>query len=164
MKRFAILPRLLPVDGGMVLCYGNRGVLFGINSLPQPLLRAFGLDRIEVALNPLPRVESLVIFDRDANYVASAQICVDGTRGWMFSINGSRFYEVLCTDLPAILEEAGVTSLEGCVLPGHSRLMRRALRQVGEVLDDGACQMNGHEMEWVVVRSKSQQVSLSKAL
>lgn len=78
---------------------------------------------------------------------------MDGDRGWMFAINGSGFYDALQTDLPALMAELEVTSLEGYVVPGHSRLMARALRRVGRVMRTGQGRMNGHVMDWVVVRA-----------
>lgn len=59
----------------------------------------------------------------------------------------------LQTDLPAMMAELEVESLEGYVVPGHSRLMTRALRRVGRVETTGHGRMNDHAMDWVVVRA-----------
>ena len=154
MRRFAILPRLLPIDDGMVFVYGDRALIFGNVYLSQSFISRMGLRVIEHARNPVPTLLSLVIFDSEsANYVASAQICKDGARGLMYTINGRDFYAALQTALPAIMAEADVSSLEGYVVTGHTRLMQRALRRVGsvEVTDRG--RMNGHDMDWVVARA-----------
>jgi len=156
MSRFAILPRLIPVDGGQVLVYGDRGVVFGDVVLGQSFINAMRLRVVEHALNPVPTIMSLVIFDRDgANYTSSAQVCRDGDRGLMFAINGAGFYDALQTDLPAIMAGLEVSSLEGYVVPGHSRLMSRALRRVGYVKIAAQGNMNGHPMDWVVVTPKA---------
>ena len=154
MTRFVILPRLIPVDAGQVFVYGDRALLFGEVEMSQAFINRMGLRHIEHALNPVPTILSLVIFDRNnINYAASAQICKDGNRGLMFAINGSQFYDCLQSDLPAIMAEAEVDSLEGYVVPGHSRLMTRALRRVGRVETTGHGRMNDHAMDWVVVRA-----------
>lgn len=156
MTRFVILPRLIPIDGGQVLVYGDRGLVFGDVKLSQAFMHGMRLRVIEHALNPVPTIMSLVIFDRDgANYTASAQVCKDGDRGLMFAINGRRFYDALQTDLPAIMAGLEVSSLEGYVVPGHSRLMARALRRVGKVDITGRGVMNAHPMDWVVVTAKA---------
>jgi hypothetical protein len=156
MTRFVILPRLIPIDGGQVFCYGDRGVIFGPVHLSQGMLNALGLTSIERAHNPVARVMSVAIFDRaGVNYTSSAQVCIDGSRGWMFAINGRGFYDALQTDLPAIMAELEVSSLEGYVVPGHSRLMARALRKVGKVETTGHGRMNDHPMDWVVVTAKA---------
>jgi hypothetical protein len=154
MSRYAVLPRLIPVDNGQVFVYGDRALVFGRVEMSQAFINRMGLRVIERALNPIPTILSLVVFDRDIiNYAASAQICKDGNRGLMFAINGSQFYDALQTDLPAIMAEAEVDSLEGYVVPGHSRLMTRALRKVGRVQTTGHGRMNDHAMDWVVVRA-----------
>jgi hypothetical protein len=165
MKRYAFLPRLIPVDDGMVFVYGDRALLFGIKYLPQGLIRAHGISKLEIALNPVARMESLVIFGKNAtNYSACSQVCIDGSRGLMFSIIGAGFYEVLSEDLPSILADSGLTSLEGYMVAGHSRLMRRQMRKVGEVSSGGMGVMNGCEMEWVVVRSLAQALPQSSLI
>ncbi|MFZ5699680.1 MAG: hypothetical protein ACOY9J_13385 [Pseudomonadota bacterium] len=154
MERYVVLPRLIPIDGGQLFVYGDRGVAFGNLNISQSLLSALGVDRLERARNPVARVMSVAIFDREgANYTSSAQVCMDGDRGWMFAINGSGFYDAMQTDLPALMAELEVTSLEGYVVPGHSRLMARALRRVGRVMRTGQGRMNGHVMDWVIVRA-----------
>jgi hypothetical protein len=154
MARYVVLPRLIPVDNGQVFVYGDRALVFGRVEMSQAFINRMGLRVIERALNPIPTILSLVVFDRDIiNYAASAQICKDGNRGLMFAINGSQFYDALQTDLPAIMAEAEVDSLEGYVVPGHSRLMTRALRKVGRVQTTGHGRMNDHAMDWVVVRA-----------
>jgi hypothetical protein len=154
MSRYVVLPRLIPVDNGQVFVYGDRALVFGRVEMSQAFINRMGLRVIERALNPIPTILSLVVFDRDIiNYAASAQICKDGNRGLMFAINGSQFYDALQTDLPAIMAEAEVDSLEGYVVPGHSRLMTRALRKVGRVQTTGHGRMNDHAMDWVVVRA-----------
>lgn len=152
VKRFVVLPRLLPVDDGQVLVYGDHGLVFGRVNLSQGFINSLGLRVIEQARNPVPILMSLVIFERDgANYAASAQVCRDGDRGLMFAINGRQFYDALQTDLPAIMDELEVSSLEGYVVSGHNRLMQRALRRVGRVETTDRGRMNGHEMDWVRV-------------
>lgn len=154
MSRFVILPRLIPINGGQLFAYGDRGVAFGDIVIEQSLLSALGVDRLERARNPVARVMSVAIFDRAGiNYTSSAQVCMDGDRGWMFAINGAGFYDALQTDLPALMAELEVSSLEGYVVPGHSRLMARALRRVGRIQHAGQGRMNGHDMDWVVVRA-----------
>lgn len=154
MRRFAILPRLLPIDDGMVFVYGDRALIFGNVYLSQSFISRMGLRVIEHARNPVPTLLSLVIFDSEsANYVASAQICKDGDRGLMYTINGRDFYAALQTALPAIMAEADVSSLEGYVVPSHTRLMTRELRKVVDVRVDGKGEMAGREMDWVVVRA-----------
>ena len=154
MSRYAVLPRLIPVDNGQVFVYGDRALVFGRVEMSQAFINRMGLRVIERALNPIPTILSLVVFDRDTiNYAASAQICKDGNRGLVFALNGSQFYDALQTDLPAIMAEAEVDSLEGYVVPGHSRLMTRALRKVGKVQTVGHGRMNNHAMDWVVVRA-----------
>lgn len=154
MSRYVVLPRLIPVDNGQVFVYGDRALVFGNVKMSQSFISRMNFRVIEQALNPVPTILSLVIFDRDSiNYAASAQICKDGNRGLMFAINGRQFYEALQTDLPGIMTEAEVDSLEGYVVPGHSRLMTRALRKVGRVETTGHGRMNDHDMDWVVVRA-----------
>lgn len=154
MSRFVILPRLIPVDAGQVFVYGDRAVIFGAVTLGQGLIHALGIEHIERAHNPVARLMSVAIFDRaGVNYTSSAQVCIDGARGWMFAINGRGFYDALQTDLPAMMAELEVESLEGYVVPGHSRLMTRALRRVGRVETTGHGRMNDHAMDWVVVRA-----------
>lgn len=154
MTRFVILPRLIPVDAGQVFVYGDRAVIFGAVTLGQGLIHALGVEHIERAHNPMARLMSVAIFDRAGmNYTSSAQVCIDGTRGWMFAINGRGFYDALQTDLPAMMAALEVESLEGYVVPGHSRLMTRALRKVGRVETTGHGRMNDHAMDWVVVRA-----------
>ena len=156
MTRFVVLPRLIPVDNGQVLVYGDRGLVFGEVKLSQAFIHGMRLRVIERALNPVPTIMSIVIFDRDgANYTASAQVCKDGDRGLMFAINGRHFYDALQTDLPAIMAGLEVSSLEGYVVPGHSRLMARALRRVGCVDIVGRGRMNDRTMDWVVVTARS---------
>lgn len=154
MTRFVILPRLLPIDDGQVLIYGDRGLVFGPVKLSQAFVNRMGLRVIEQARNPVPTMMSLIILDRDsASYAASVQICKDGDRGIMFAMNGRRLYEAVQKDLPAILAGLEVESLEGYVVPGHNRLMTRALRRVGKVETTGHGRMNDHAMDWVVVRA-----------
>lgn len=154
MTRFVVLPRLIPVDAGQVFVYGDRAVIFGAVTLGQGLIHALGIEHIERAHNPVARVMSVAIFDRaGVNYTSSAQVCIDGARGWMFAINGRGFYDALQTDLPAMMAELEVESLEGYVVPGHSRLMTRALRRVGRVETTGHGRMNDRAMDWVVVRA-----------
>lgn len=154
MTRFVILPRLIPVDAGQVFVYGDRAVIFGAVTLGQGLIHALGIEHIERAHNPVARLMSGAIFDRAGmNYTSSAQVCIDGTRGWMFAISGRGFYDALQTDLPAMMAELELESLEGYVVPGHSRLMTRALRRVGRVETTGHGRMNDHAMDWVVVRA-----------
>lgn len=154
MSRFVVLPRLIPIDSGQLFVYGDRGVVFGDLSVAQSLLAALGVESLEYARNPVARVMSVAIFDRAGiNYTSSAQVCMDGDRGWMFAINGAGFYDALQTDLPDLMAALEVSSLEGYVVPGHSRLMARALRRVGRVHRAGQGQMNGHPMDWVVVRA-----------
>lgn len=154
MTRFIILPRLIPLDDGQVFVYGDRAVVFGAVTLGQGLIRAMGINHIEKADNPVARMMSVVVFDREGvNYTSSAQVCIDGVRGWMFAINGRGFYDALQTDLPAMMAALEVESLEGYVVPGHSRLMTRALRRVGKVETTGHGTMNDHAMDWVVVRA-----------
>jgi len=156
VTRYVVLPRLIPVDRGQVFCYGDRGVVFGPVVLSQGMLNALGLTSIEHARNPVARVMSVAIFDRaGANYTSSAQVTTDGDRGWMYSINGPGFYDALRTDLPALMEALEVRSLEGYVVPGHSRLMTRALRNVGNVAITGRGLMNNHPMDWVIVTAKA---------
>jgi len=154
MTRFVVLPRLIPVDAGQVFVYGDRAVIFGAVTLGQGLIHALGIEHVERAHNPVARLMSVAIFDRAGmNYTSSAQVCIDGARGWMFAINGRGFYDALQTDLPAMMAELEVESLEGYVVPGHSRLMTRALRKVGRVETIGHGRMNDHAMDWVVVRA-----------
>lgn len=154
MSRFVVLPRLIPINGGQLFVYGDRGVVFGDIMIEQALLSALGVEQIEHARNPVARVMSVAIFDRAGiNYTSSAQVCMDGDRGWMFAINGAGFYDCLQSDLPALMAALEVSSLEGYVVPGHSRLMARALRRVGRVETTDHGRMNGHDMDWVVVRS-----------
>jgi len=156
VTRFVILPRLIPIDGGQVFCYGDRGVIFGDVRLSQGMLNALGITSIEHAHNPVARMMSVAIFDKSgANYTSSAQVTMDGDRGWMFSINGAGFYDALQTDLPRLMAALEVSSLEGYVVPGHSRLMARALRRVGRVDITGQGRMNAHPMDWVVVTAKA---------
>lgn len=154
MSRFVVLPRLIPINGGQLFVYGDRGVVFGDVVLEQGLLAALGVEQLEQARNPVARVMSVAIFDRGGiNYSSSAQVCMDGDRGWMFAINGAGFYDCLQSDLPDLMAALEVSSLEGYVVPGHSRLMARALRRVGRVERAGQGKMNGHDMDWVVVRA-----------
>ena len=86
------------------------------------------------------------------NYVASALIRVYGDRGWMSSITGAHFYEVLRDHLPEILDKVGTKTLEGYVTPAHARLMRMAARGgrgVFSVVSEGMCA--GRKMVWVVL-------------
>ena len=154
MARYAVLPRLIPVDAGQVFVYGDRAVIFGRVNLGQGMIRAMGIQHVEHAHNPVARMMSVAIFDRSgANYTSAAQVCMDGARGWMFAISGRGFYDALQTDLPAIMAALEVDSLQGYVVPGHSRLMTRALRKVGRVETTGHGRMNDHAMDWVVVRA-----------
>jgi hypothetical protein len=154
MSRFVILPRLIPVDGGFVFIYGDRALIFGHVQLSQAMINRFGLRVIERALNPVPVLLSLYIFGRDGvNYTSSAQVLKDGNRGLMYTIHGTGFYDALQTDLPAVMADLDVSSLEGYVVAGHNRLMQRALRRVGSVEMTDRGRMNGHEMDWVVVRA-----------
>ena len=154
MARYVVLPRLIPVDNGQVFVYGDRAVLFGRVNLGQGLIRAMGINHVERAHNPVARMMSVAIFDRaGVNYTSAAQVCMDGARGWMFAISGRGFYDALQTDLPGIMAALEVDSLEGYVVPGHSRLMTRALRKVGKVQAVGHGRMNDHAMDWVVVRA-----------
>lgn len=154
MSRYVVLPRLIPVDAGQVFVYGDRAVVFGRVHLGQGLIRALGVEQIEHAHNPVARMMSVAIFDRAGmNYTSAAQVCMDGARGWMFAISGRGFYDALQTDLPGIMSALEVDSLEGYVVPGHSRLMTRALRKVGKVQTVGHGRMNDHAMDWVVVRA-----------
>ncbi len=154
MTRFVVLPRLIPVDNGQVFVYGDRAVVFGRVHLGQGLIRALGVEQIEHAHNPVARMMSVAIFDRaGVNYTSAAQVCMDGARGWMFAISGRGFYDALQTDLPGIMAALEVDSLEGYVVPGHNRLMTRALRKVGKVETTGHGRMNDYAMDWVVVRA-----------
>lgn len=152
---FVVLHRFVPLEDGMLFLYGDRGVLFG-EGRGDEITQAFSLNHFERALNPVPRVESFATFDRPGsiNYSSSAQICLDGARGWMYGINGRGFYDVISRDLPVVLEQLGAASLEGYVVASHSRLMARALRSVGRVEITGSGRMNSHDMHWVVVRAK----------
>lgn len=119
------------------------------------MIRAYHLNHLEQALNPFPFIQSFAIFEKAGiNYSSSAQICRDGNRGWMFSIIGPGFYNVMSTSLGEVLDDAECDSLEGYVVAGHTRLMARQLRSVGRVEVTGQGVMNGHAMNWVIVSRK----------
>lgn len=59
MERYVVLPRLIPIDGGQLFVYGDRGVAFGDLNISQSLLSALGVDRLERARNPVARVKGL---------------------------------------------------------------------------------------------------------
>jgi len=84
------------------------------------------------------------------NYVASALIRVYGDRGWMSSIIGPRFYELLRDHLNEILDQVGVRTLEGYVTESHARLMRMMCRGHAEfsISHRGMCA--GRRMPWVI--------------
>lgn len=152
---FVVLPRLTPVERGIVLHYGDHGVLFG-EGRDRDIIEAFGFRHFERALNPLPILVSVAIFDRPGsiNYTSSAQVALDGNRGWMFGINGRGFYDVMSHDLAGVMNRSGADSLEGYVVASHTRLMIRQLRAVGNVKITDRGEMNGHAMDWVVVTRK----------
>lgn len=152
---FVVLPRLTPVEDGIVLHYGDHGVLFG-NGNESEICSAFGFTHFERAMNPMPRVISIPIFGRSEsmNYTSSVQVCLDGDRGWMYGANGAGFYDVCKRELPRILHEAEATSFEGYAGAAHIRLMSRQLREFGRVDITGKGEMNGHEMLWFVIRLK----------
>jgi hypothetical protein len=152
VTRFVILPRLVPVDDGVVFIYGDRALIFGQVKLSQSIVRKWRLRIIEHAINPVPTLLSLAIFDREGvSYQSSAQICKDGDRGLMYTAHGTGFYDCVKTELGKIMAEAEVNSLEAYVAPAHTRLMTRALKEIGlvKVIDQGI--MNNHIMDWVLI-------------
>lgn len=88
------------------------------------------------------------------NYIAHALIRTYGDRGLMSSIVGARFYEALAANVPDLMRQAGVRTLEGYMTDAHARLLRVALRRTSDVAIAcrGICA--GRDMPWVVVTVK----------
>jgi hypothetical protein len=84
------------------------------------------------------------------NYVASALIRVYGDRGWMSSIIGPHFYELLRDHLNEILDKVGVRTLEGYVTESHARLMRMMCRGHATFQVAGEGRNAGRQMVWVI--------------
>jgi hypothetical protein len=89
------------------------------------------------------------------NYLASCQITQYGDVGWMFSITGAEFYAAWQQPglVRNLMDQIGVKTLEGYVVPSHARLMRMALRNVCSVESKSTGEMAGKKMVWVVVRA-----------
>lgn len=152
---FVVLPRLLPLPDGQLLVYGDRGVLFGEGS-PDELMAEHGLRHLERATSRRPTLLTVNVFDREgAAYSANALVVLDVDTGWMFGLVGQGFYRVMETEMPALYRALGCRELRAYVMPGHARLMARALRRVGKVDVIGEGEMNGHHMQWVLIKPSS---------
>ena len=89
-------------------------------------------------------------------YQSSCQVFVYGDKGFMYSINGDGFYKAWIQPgaLTSLLQQLGVQSLEGYITKPHARLMRLALRHVGNVVIESHGKMAGHDMAWIKVTDK----------
>lgn len=83
------------------------------------------------------------------NYVASFQLYVDGDKGFIHSLNGRRFYNLIPEFVRKAYEMCGVRSVEAYVLEAHARLLKRVLQGVlkTEILGPGS--VAGRKMLWV---------------
>ena len=106
----------------------------------------------------LDRQKSVIIFDNDEglNYAASCQVFTYGDRGFMYNLNGVRFYRLWDTPeaVRLFFSDLGIVSLEGYVGDAHARLLRTTLRGVANIEFTGRGCMNGHSMEWVRMTPK----------
>ena len=106
----------------------------------------------------LDRQKSVIVFDNDEglNYAASCQVFTYGDRGFLYNLNGVRFYRVWSTPEAArqFFLDLGVVSLEGYVGGAHARLLRTSLKDVANVEFTGRGHMSGHPMEWVRITPK----------
>lgn len=100
------------------------------------------------------RQDSLLIFgESETNYVASCQVFLYGDRGFMYNINGNKFYECIFSHGASIMHDMKVHTMEGYVTPAHARLMRSAFRNTKLTVEIGGKGiMAGHDMVWVIIR------------
>lgn len=92
----------------------------------------------------------------DPNYPASCSVFKYGDRGFMYAINGRRFYEHFGKpgELLRLCEELAVARLDGYVTYEHECAMRAYLRRSATVERDAIGMMDGKEMPWVIVRPR----------
>lgn len=101
------------------------------------------------------RQVSVLFMDAHPNYVASCQIFIYGNRGFIYNVQGARFYKHVAEAWPKILSDLQVDSIEGYVLASHARLIRVALRKVATISIKQAGEMAGHVMFWIVIERRS---------
>ena len=92
--------------------------------------------------------------DHDIDYVAHALVRTYGDRGFMSSIIGNDFYKVIREDLPSLMQQCEVRTLEGYMTQKYIDALTYMLKEVAntKVLFHGMC--NGIEMPWVEVTLK----------
>lgn len=107
---------------------------------------------------------SVLIFKdhSEINYVSSCQIFTYGDVGIMYGINGHQFYELMSKQGLDVMNEIGVTTLQGYVTAKHARLMRMALRDIATVTEAHRGMMAGHEMIWMIIKAKVAGISLEE--
>jgi hypothetical protein len=87
----------------------------------------------------LTRRVTLVIYsDHDeVNYTASCQININGNKGTIDTVNGKDFYRFIKEKGLQPFKDLGLSEVSGAISKAHFRLMKRSLKGISEVIEDG---------------------------
>jgi len=86
--------------------------------------------------------------DPDA-YVACLQLYVDGDKGFIHSLIGRGFYQIIPQFLPDVFKACGVKSVEGYVLERHAKFLERMMSAQLEVTRVGVGSVGSRKMVWL---------------
>jgi hypothetical protein len=106
--------------------------------------------RIEVSIKML---QVRVYGEHADQYDSVFDVYVDGSKGFIFSLNGSGFYAVV-DEVVETLNKYGISEFFGSVMPKHARAIQRFMGNNHEVDTSETTTCAGREMTWVKIGKK----------
>lgn len=106
--------------------------------------------RVEVSIKML---QVRVYGEHPDQYDSVFDIYVDGSKGFIFSLNGRGFYAVVDSVVEA-LNKFGIFEFYGSVMPKHSRAIERYMGKNHKVDTSETTVCAGREMTWIKIGKK----------
>lgn len=87
-------------------------------------------------------------------YCASVMLHIDGDKGFAYSLQGKRFYELFAIHYKELFERCGIRSIEAYMTEEHSAHFIKATSEflTVKVTEKGTCA--GRPMHWMCIKMK----------